>query len=171
MKSVTDPIQDSNDFKCIISFQTAPSLNPTHHLCFPFLQVCPRAQYLAPFYSLFTSSLLGQIFLNLIYICTVMQTTSSFIFFSKPNSSLSVPRMQIRSWLSSNFLKLSSNKTEVLPIGTASTLTKFHSFSINHNSSDVHPSAQAKCLGVILDITQSFLSHVILIQQKCKFSE
>lgn len=76
---------------------------------------------------------------------------------SKPKSSLS-PRslsgclMEIRLWFSSYFLKLNSNNREVLLVGTASTLPKLHSFSINMDTSHF-----------------SFQSHINQISQSAYF--
>uniref|UniRef100_A0A8C6MCZ5 Reverse transcriptase domain-containing protein n=1 Tax=Nothobranchius furzeri TaxID=105023 RepID=A0A8C6MCZ5_NOTFU len=79
---------------------------------------------------------------------------------SLPPISLSNCLSEIRSWLSQNLLKLNSNKMELLLIGTASVLKNSPNFSINIDDSTVHPSLQVKSLGVILDGTLSFQSHI-----------
>lgn len=59
--------------------------------------------------------------------------------------------VQLFSWFSSNFLKLNSGKTEILQVGTKSTLAKSDSFSVTVDQSTVFSSMQVKSLGVVLD--------------------
>ncbi|KAK7895247.1 hypothetical protein WMY93_020572 [Mugilogobius chulae] len=98
-----------------------------------------------------------------------LSNRSQFVQLKTHKSNLSLSLLDLNSWFSSNFLKLNSSKTEVLLVGTSSTLSKSNSFSLPINDSTVPPSPQVKSLGVILDSTLSFQSHINNITRSAYF--
>uniref|UniRef100_A0A8C5A3Y9 Reverse transcriptase domain-containing protein n=1 Tax=Gadus morhua TaxID=8049 RepID=A0A8C5A3Y9_GADMO len=64
-------------------------------------------------------------------------------------------------WMQNNFLKLNSNKTELLLIGSKSTLSKLaNPPTLTIDGTTVSPSPQARNLGVIFDSTLSLEPHI-----------
>ncbi|KAF7641282.1 hypothetical protein LDENG_00286420, partial [Lucifuga dentata] len=88
-----------------------------------------------------------------------------FYISTKPNTSLPPSALtcclkDIKSWMSDNFLKLNGNKSEVLLIGSKSSLSKAPPFTISIDNCPVHISSQVKSLGVIFDSTLSFIPQI-----------
>jgi len=72
-------------------------------------------------------------------------------------------------WLTKNFLKLNTSKTEALLVGSRSVLSKSQSFSLLIDNCSVNFSSQVKSLGVIFDGLLSFSSHINAISRATSF--
>ncbi|XP_033986678.1 scavenger receptor cysteine-rich type 1 protein M130-like, partial [Trematomus bernacchii] len=66
----------------------------------------------------------------------------------------------IKSWMAHNLLKLNSNKTELLLIGSKSTLSKTPNLTLTIDGTPASPSTQARNLGVIFEPTLSLEPHI-----------
>ena len=66
----------------------------------------------------------------------------------------------IRDWMSSNFLLLNSDKTEVLLLGPKSVRNKLSALPLNLNSFLVTPGTSVKSLGVTIDPDLAFDEHI-----------
>lgn len=62
--------------------------------------------------------------------------------------------------MTNNFFKAYTNKSEVLLIGSRSTLSKTPSFTLHIDNCTVSISIQVKSLGIIFDGLLSFGSHI-----------
>ena len=88
------------------------------------------------------------------------QPNSSF-----PSCTLTACLHDIHIWMTNNYLELNSSKTELLLIGTKSTLSKSNICSLPIAGTTVQISTQVKSLSVILDSTLSFSSHINIISR------
>lgn len=67
------------------------------------------------------------------------------------------------------YASFSSDKTQLLLVGTKSILSKANGFSLTIDTSTVSPSPQLKSLGVILHSSLSFHSHINNITRSAHF--
>ncbi|XP_050400117.2 RNA-directed DNA polymerase from mobile element jockey [Patella vulgata] len=76
---------------------------------------------------------------------------------------------QIKSWMTSNMLKLNDDKTEVLFVGTNKNLSNLDSTTLTIADSDIQALTNVKNLGVMLDSALSMETHVNYICKVCYF--
>lgn len=93
--------------------------------------VFPKALFMAPFYLSSTILPLGHICrrYNIHFHCYMAHTQlymSTILISTLPPTSLSACLQETRSWFFHNFIKLNNNKTEILLIGTKSSLSKIN---------------------------------------------
>ena len=67
----------------------------------------------------------------------------------------------IKDWMSSNFLLLNSDKTEVLLLGPKAARNKLSNLTLKLNNFSVAPSSSVKSLGVIIDPDLSFYAFAM----------
>ena len=75
----------------------------------------------------------------------------------------------IKIWMSSNFLKLNSNKTELMVVAPKALLRKVGDLHLDVDGCSFSPSSEVRNLGVILDPTLSFQSHIRFITKSAFF--
>lgn len=77
-----------------------------------------------------------------------------------PPNTLTTCIHDIQAWMTTNYLQINSNKTEVLLIGTPSILSKSNLSSVSIGEDVIPVSKQVKSLGVTLDSNFSFSNHI-----------
>ena len=68
--------------------------------------------------------------------------------------------MGVKNWMDHNRLKMNSDKTEFILIGSWQQLQKCHSKQININSENIAKSETIKYLGAMIDSNLSFRKHI-----------
>ncbi|XP_041638364.1 uncharacterized protein LOC121506616, partial [Cheilinus undulatus] len=66
----------------------------------------------------------------------------------------------IKAWMTSNQLKLNSSKTELMVVAPKALLQKVGDLMLDVDGTSICPSSEVRNLGVILDSTLSFQSHI-----------
>ena len=75
--------------------------------------------------------------------------------------------MGVKNWMDHNRLKMNSDKTEFILIGSRQQLQKCHSKQTNINSENIVKSQTIKYLGAWIDSNLSFKKH---ITERCKMA-
>ena len=88
---------------------------------------------------------------------------------SHPPSNLTKCLQDVNIWMTNNFLKLNTGKTEALLVGSRYALSKAQSFPLLIDNCPVNFSSQVKSLGVIFDGLLSFSSHINNISRTASF--
>ena len=88
---------------------------------------------------------------------------------SLPPESLINCLIEIKNWMTTNLLKLNSKKTELLVVATLALLRKVGDFVLQVDGASISPSTEVRNLGVILDSTLSFQSHIKSISKAAFF--
>ena len=88
-----------------------------------------------------------------LYLCTKLSTQLP------PQSPINCLH-DIKLWMTSNLLKLNTNKTELMVVASKALLQKVGDLLLDVDGCTISPSTEVRNLGVILDSTLSFQSHI-----------
>ncbi|XP_068599205.1 uncharacterized protein [Brachionichthys hirsutus] len=88
---------------------------------------------------------------------------------SKVHSTVTNCLNDIKSWMKYNFLKVNSDKTDIILIGSKNITKSTQQFGLDFDNTTLTPSPLIRNLGVILDSTLSFHHHVRQITRTAFF--
>ncbi len=86
-----------------------------------------------------------------------------------PTNSISACINDINAWMTSNFLKLNTDKTDLLLFGSPKNVAPFCADNVNIAGILVRPSTTIKTLGIIFDSSLSFLPHISSLTKSAFF--
>ena len=76
---------------------------------------------------------------------------------------------EIKAWMTTNLLKLNSSKTELMVVAPKALLQKVGPLLLDVDGSSISPSREVRNLGIILDSTLSYQSHIKSITKSAFF--
>jgi len=74
---------------------------------------------------------------------------------------------EIERWMSSNRLRLNTDKTQFICMGTRQQMTKFQHHTIDLETASIPVATQVTCLGVVFDCELTFSKHVTSVVRRC----
>ena len=66
----------------------------------------------------------------------------------------------LMTWMGDNFLKVNSEKTDFILLGTTNQLSKLSQFNLSIDGSEISPSATVRNLGILFDSNMSMEKHI-----------
>lgn len=75
----------------------------------------------------------------------------------------------INTWMSANRLKLNTDKTQFIWLGTSPQLSKIEKQVVTLNNVAISMSSEVRCLGVVLDNELSFANHIKQLAKSCYY--
>ena len=80
---------------------------------------------------------------------------------------LELTMRELNAWFTSNSLKMNSNKTDFLVVGSKQNITKTQNFSFTADDISIQPSKTVTFLGVVIDPVLSWELHISHVVRKC----